>query len=203
MKKIRRFLCALLSVLLAVPMPAARAAFDPVNDDTDIFLANPNTTAERPNVLIILDNTANWNTPFTNEKNALVQVVNGLNDSFNVGLMMMVETGSPNDNVDGGYVRYHIRQMTDTNKTALASMVGNLHILNDKGNNNTAGLALYEAYLYFAGKASNASFGKVKTDHDGTTDTLLQPLAGQHALPASPTASSLYRSPIADNNSVE
>ena len=198
MRTIKKFLCALLSALLALPVPAARAAFDPVNDDTDIFLANPNATSERPNVLIILDNTANWNTPFVNEKNALVQVVNGLNDSFNVGLMMMVETGSPNDNVDGGYVRYHIRQMTDTNKTALASLVGNLHILNDKGNNNTAGLALHEAYLYYAGKASIASFGKVKTDTDGTTDTLLQPLAGPHALPASPDASSLYRSPIAD-----
>ena len=45
MKRIRKFLCVLVSVLLAVPMPAARAAFDPVNDDTDIFLANPNTTA--------------------------------------------------------------------------------------------------------------------------------------------------------------
>jgi Tfp pilus tip-associated adhesin PilY1 len=198
MRKIRKFLCALLAALLALPMPAARAAFDPVNDDTDIFLANPNITAERPNVLIILDNTANWNQPFVNEKNALVQVVNGLNDSFNVGLMMMVETGAPNDNVDGGYVRYHVRQMTDTNKTALSSMVNNLDILNDKGNNNTLGLALHEAYLYYAGKASIASFGKVKTDTDGTTDPLLQPLAGQHALPASPDASSLYRSPIAD-----
>ena len=50
--------------LLAVALfsvPAALSAFDPVNDDTDIFLANPNIAAERPNVLIILDNTANWN----------------------------------------------------------------------------------------------------------------------------------------------
>ena len=93
MIRIKRFLCALLSLLLALPMPAARAAYDPVNDDTDLFLANPNITAERPNILIILDNTANWNQPFVNEKNALVQVVNGLNDSFNVGLMMMVEKG--------------------------------------------------------------------------------------------------------------
>src|SRR2546426_11472032 len=78
------FIAIMLSVL-ALP---ALAAFDPVNDDTDIFLANPSITAERPNVLIIMDNTANWTSVFDNEKNALVQVVNGLNDSYNVGLML-------------------------------------------------------------------------------------------------------------------
>ena len=39
----------------------ALAVFDPVNDDTDIFLANPTIAAERPNVLIVVDNSANWN----------------------------------------------------------------------------------------------------------------------------------------------
>jgi Tfp pilus tip-associated adhesin PilY1 len=190
------FLAVLAAALFCVP--AAYSAFDPVNDDTDIFLANPNITAERPNVLIILDNTANWNNAFTNEKSALVSVVNGLTDQFNVGLMMMVETGGGNDNVDGTYVRYHVRQMTDTNKVALSSMVNNLDILGDKGNNNTVGLGLYEAFLYYAGLASNAGHGKAKTDKDGTTDPLLSPLAGLHALPVNPTASSLYRSPIAD-----
>ena len=92
-RKIHILLNACLALLLCVT--AALSAFDPVNDDTDIFLANPNITAERPNVLIILDNTANWNQPFINEKNALVQVVNGLTDQYNVGLMMMVETGDP------------------------------------------------------------------------------------------------------------
>jgi len=196
MNQIKDIFKIILAALL-LGATVAMAAFDPVNDDTDIFLANPNITAERPNVLIILDNTANWNQPFTNEKNALVQVVNGLTDQFNVGLMMMVETGGGNDNIDGGYVRYHVRQMNSANKSALASMVNNLHILNDKGNNNTAGLALYEAYLYYGGLASSASFGKVKTDKDNTTDPLLTPLTG-HALPASPTSSSLYRSPVTD-----
>ena len=81
------------------------AAFDPVNDDTDIFLANPSIAAERPNILIILDNTANWNTAFVNEKAALVSVVNSLTDNYNVGLAMFPETGGGNDNIDGGYVR--------------------------------------------------------------------------------------------------
>ena len=195
---IKRVVSNVIIVLCLVLAELAGAAFDPVNDDTDIFLANPNIAAERPNVLIILDNTANWNQAFTNEKSALVQVVNNLSDQFNVGLMMFPETGNPNDNVDGGYVRYHVRQMTTANKTALSSLVNNLNILNDKGNNATVGLAMYEAYLYYAGLASKASFGKVKTDTDNTTDPLLSPLSGNHALPANPTSSSLFRSPIVD-----
>ncbi len=185
----------ILTVLL-MGATIALAAFDPVNDDTDIFLANPSIAAERPNVLIILDNTANWNNAFTNEKNALVQVVNGLTDQFNVGLMLFPETGGSNDSVDGGYVRFHVRQMTLQNKTALATTVNNLDKITDKGNNSTVGLALHEAYLYFAGKTSIASHGKVKTDKDGTTDALLSPLTG-HALPAG-TSPALYRSPITD-----
>jgi type IV pilus assembly protein PilY1 len=200
-KKIHFLLNVLLAVLAAglFSIPAAMSAFDPVNDDTDIFLANPSIAAERPNVLIILDNTANWNQPFVNEKAALVQVVNSLSSQFNVGLMMMVETGGGNDNVDGAYVRYHVRQMTDTNKIALSTMVSDLDILGDKANNNSAGFALHEAYLYFAGKASRASHGKRKTDFAGNTanNPLAAPLAG-HALPASPNASSLYTSPVTD-----
>ena len=196
---------SLLNVVLAIlavalfSAPAAMSAFDPVNDDTDIFLANPSIAAERPNVLIVLDNTANWNQPFVNEKAALVKVVNGLTSQFNVGLMMMVETGGGNDNVDGAYVRYHVRQMTDTNKVALSTMVNNLDILGDKSNNNMAGFALHEAYLYYAGKASRASYGKKKTDFVGNTtnNPLAAPLTG-HALPANPTSTSLYTSPIVD-----
>lgn len=186
-------------MLGALTLPAL-AAFDPVNDDTDIFLANPSITAERPNVLIILDNTANWNSAFTNEKSALVTVINGLNDSYNVGLMMFPETGGGNDSVDGGYMKFHVRQMNATNKNALATIVNNLDKLADKGNNATTGLAMYEAYLYYAGKASLASYGKVKTDFAGNTtnNPLSAALSGNHALDASPTSASLYHSPVVD-----
>jgi Tfp pilus tip-associated adhesin PilY1 len=204
MKNIKRLLCLILSATLTFSPLAGYAAYDPVNDDTDLFLANPNITSQRPNVLLVLDNTANWNTPFTNEKNALVQVVNGLEDGlFNVGLMMMVETGSPNDTTDGGYVRFAVRQMIGTAKTNLASLVNNFHILNDKGNNNTVGYALHEAYLYYAGLTARAGDGKFKTDHDATTDTYLAGL-GSHALPGSsgppamPNENGVYRSPITD-----
>ena len=59
-----------------------------------------------PNVLIILDNTANWNSAFTNEMAALSSVVSGLPaDKFRVGLMAFTETGSSNSGNDGAYVR--------------------------------------------------------------------------------------------------
>lgn len=172
-------------------------AFDPVNDDTDIFLANPAIAAERPNVLIILDNTANWNVPFDNEKAALVSVVNSLNNNYNVGLMMFPETGGGNDSIDGGYVRFAIRQMTTTNKSALSTIVNNLDKLGDKGNNATPGLAMYEAYAYYTGITARAGYGKVKRDYAGNTTN--NPLAA--SLPGNAFASSTtqtYTSPIVD-----
>jgi len=193
----KRILLALsLSAVCATPY----AVFDPVNDDTDLFRNNPNIPAERPNVLIILDNTANWNTAFTNEKSALVSVVLGLDSAFNVGLMLFPETGGGNDNIDGGYVKFAMRQMTTANKTALATIVGNLDRLADAGNNSTIGLAMHEAYLYFGGRINRASFGKVKTDFTGNTtgNPIAAPL-GNNALPASPTAVSVYTAAMSDS----
>jgi len=167
--KPRSVIKSLLTSVFALNALAASAAFDPVNDDTDIFLANPNIAAQRPNVLIVLDNTANWNTPFDNEKAALISVVNSLDSSYNVGFMMFVETGGGNDNVDGGYVRFGVRQTTAANKTALTTMVNNLDRLADRSNNAVIDLAFYEAYRYFAGLSSRSGFGKVKRDYAGNT----------------------------------
>ncbi len=192
------FICLTAGLTVGTPQ-SSYAVFDPVGDDTDIFLSNPANEASRPNVLIFLDNTANWNTAFNDEKAALISVFNSLDDSFNVGLMMYVETGGGNDNVDGGYLRFAIRQMTDANKTALANDVLVLDRLADASNNTGNSQAMYEAYLYFAGKASRSSFGKVKTDFDGNAiSTAFNAGLGDYALPTSPTSSSLFNSPIND-----
>ncbi|MBI4195794.1 MAG: hypothetical protein HY526_12030 [Betaproteobacteria bacterium] len=202
MRKIRRFLCSLLSALLAFTPPLAYPAFDPVNDDTDIFLANPNITSNNPNILILLDNTANWNQPFVNEKNALSSVIDSLKDNFNVGLMLFPETGAPNDNTDGGYVRFAVRQMKGDPQRKLSDLIFNFHILNDKGNNATHGLGLYEAYLYYAGLRARSGDGKFKTDHDRTT--LDAQGLGKHAIggsdgpPPLPITDGVYRTPIVD-----
>ena len=88
----KRFLAGLLAGILTLAAPGF-AAYDPVNDDTDIFLSNPNVPGERPNILIVIDNTANWSNAFTNEKAALVSTINGLDDRYNIGLMLYPEIG--------------------------------------------------------------------------------------------------------------
>jgi Tfp pilus tip-associated adhesin PilY1 len=204
-----RFLAALAAgcVAVAAGIASAQSTFDPVNDDTDIFLANPAIDANRPNVLMFLDNTANWSrnvggqAVFINEKSALVSVVNGLTDAYNVGLLMFPETGNPNDNVDGAYVRFAIRQMTQQNKSVFASLVGGLIQSgsgSDVGNNNTLSEGMVEAYRYYAGKASIATRGKVKSDYaNNATHPATIAGLGEHALNSN-AAGSLFNSPVSD-----
>lgn len=156
-------------------------------EDTDIFTVNPNIESERPNILIVLDNTANWNTPFTAEIGALQSVFGGIvDDRYNVGLMLFTETGSgvsanpcgtafPNLNnagTDGAYVRTHIRQMTSENRTKIVCTINNLHKLNDKSNGGKAGTAMLEAHRYLIGGDSVAggppvsSYGNRKAKSD-------------------------------------
>lgn len=187
-------------MLLTGVMSEVHAAFDPVNDDTDIFLADPNKDSTRPNVLLYIDNTANWNTAFDNEKSALIGVISNLGDEFNVGTMLFPETGSPNDNVDGGNIRFGIRRMLGVNKTAMLNIYGSFDKLADKGNNATTSLGMIEVYRYFAGGKSRASHGKVKSDYsaNATHETVTPTDIGEHPLPANPTSSSNYISPIVD-----
>ena len=110
------------ATLLSVPSPA-RA------EDTDIFSINPAIASQRPNVLIILDSSANWASTdsvaggkkYQHVAAAMVSTIGGLTDQFNVGLMMYAETGNPNDNIDGGVMRAGVRQMSAANRTALVN----------------------------------------------------------------------------------
>ncbi len=178
----------------------AEAAFDPVNDDTDLFLANPAYPSERANVLIFVDNTANWNTRFNNEKTALANVFTNLSDQFNVGLMMYTETGSGNGGPDGAYVRAAVRQMTPANRTAMAALINSFHQNNDKGNNATVSLAMHEIYAYFAGITARSGIKK-KRDHTGNSIGGLAASNAIYALPDNALASAAattYASPIVD-----
>ena len=172
-------------------------------EDTDIFTVNKAVTSERPNVLIVQDNSANWNSVFAAEKSALVSTVSGLDDRFNVGLMTFVETGGGNTSVDGSYVRAAVRQMTTANKTALANLVNSFDQLADKSNNAVYGLTMAEIYRYFGGL--NATTGQVKRDAAGNTfNSGASGPASQavYALPGNAftsMASNTYVSPIADN----
>jgi type IV pilus assembly protein PilY1 len=193
----RSFLAGLAAAAALAAAPAANGQFDPAGEDTDLFLVNPAASSARPNVLIMLDNTANWNQPFVAEKLALETVFRNVSEQFNVGLMMFPETGSPNDSTDGGYVRFAIRQMTTTNKNQLADLARDFDKLRDKGNNATFSLLMYEAYAYFAGIQARAGFGKVKRDFAG--NTTYNPYAASLPGNAFVSASSqTYVSPIVD-----
>ncbi|MBC9251466.1 pilus assembly protein PilY [Pseudomonas alcaligenes] len=144
-------------------------------EDIDLFIGTPPSATEAPNVLIILDNTANWSTPFTNEMAALSSVVNALPaDKFRIGLMLFTETGGGNSGNDGAYVRAAIRPFTAANKVLFQNLVGSLNKNGDKSNGGKISKAMEEAYLYFSAGTPHAGNNKAKTDFTGNTGVSTQ-----------------------------
>src|SRR6266849_6606667 len=186
---------AALVLVFGVAIPRGFAAFDPIGEDIDIFLANPSFTAERPNVLFMVDNTANWNQAFANEKSAMVTVVKSASSDFNFGLMLFNESGQPNHH--GAYVRFGIRQMNSVNKPALMTIINNFDQLGDKGNNNEVSEMMYEAYAYWAGITANLGFGQAKRDYRGNTANN-PPAASLPGNAFTDVSTNTYTSPIAD-----
>lgn len=170
-------------------------------EDIDLFVgAAPPTAADAPNVLIIMDNTANWSTAFTNEKAALVSVLSGLaQDRFKVGLMMFSETGAGNSNPDGAYVRAALRLMNATNKPLYQSLVNSLNVTNDKSNSGKLGLTMAEAYYYFSGANAYAGHNKAKRDYTGNSVAGYLPSNAVYALTGNAftsSASATYQNPV-------
>jgi type IV pilus assembly protein PilY1 len=165
--------------------------------------------AQNPNVLVIIDNSANWNSasqhwvgaggesPFKqgqSELRALRTVAGELNDKLNLGLLLF--TPGQGANADGGYVRYHVRQMTQTNKSGLQDLIGtatcadgtnsvngtpNCIFKNFSGAEQTAtadtdySASLFEAFKYFGGYTSPVN---AQNDVAGTpVDTVAGPSA--------------------------
>lgn len=164
MKRIVHLLTTLLVLCLLGP-PPARA------EDIDLFVSGSSVAGgDLPNVLIVLDNTANWNTQFTAEMTALASTVTGLDvDKFRLGLMLFTETGGSNSNTDGAYVRAAIRTLTASSKPKYQALISSLHKLNDKSNGGKTSLAMSEAFRYLSGQSAYAGNGKVKTDYTGNT----------------------------------
>ena len=167
---ISRFLSRLgfVSLLGILSLTQIRAA------DTDLFITGAGGQSSRPNVLILLDNTANWGPMFGAEKAALQAVLSGLDPGlFNIGLMMYVETGNGNDNKDGSYVRFAIRPIDNKDdgngvvnnaSEGLIKTIADLDELGDRSNNAVYGLAMNEAYKYFA-QGLSYSQAQVKRDY--------------------------------------
>lgn len=131
--KIRKFRRV---VSMAVIMSLAGSSYFAAAEDIDLFVGSATTTtAMRPNVLLIIDNSANWASASQHwpggvkqgesELRALRTVVGELGDSVNVGLMLATEgTGNTGAGGPGGYVRFGIRQMTAANKAGLQELIG-------------------------------------------------------------------------------
>jgi type IV pilus assembly protein PilY1 len=137
-------------------------------EDIDLFVGNPSTPNEMPNVLILLDNTANWTTPFSNEMAALKSVIAGLPaNKFRVGLMLYTESGGNDSGMDGGYVRAAIRALDSETKLKYQAMINGFDVGYDKSNSGKSGLLMAEAYRYFSAGAPYAGNNKSKADHTG------------------------------------
>lgn len=152
--------CFAIGMLLAAPFTHA--------EDIDLFTGVDTASSDLPNVLIVIDNTANWSTAFTAEMAALAATVNSLeNDKFRIGFMMYTETGSGNSNPDGAYVRAAVRTMSAANKALYENLVLDFDVNDDKSNNGKLGLTMSEVDRYFAGSTAYAGANKKKRDYTG------------------------------------
>jgi Tfp pilus assembly protein, tip-associated adhesin PilY1 len=145
--------------------------------DIELFSGTNPASSAIPNVLIVLDNTSNWNGTLQNGQSAwdpeLVALANSIQGLANAGFgnkirvgMMMFAAGS----TDGGYVRYAIRQMTSTNAAQLKQVAQTIRAIqlgngNPEGANNpTYAQTMNEAYLYYFGKTPRAGYGDLRRD---------------------------------------
>lgn len=161
-------------------------------EDIDLF-TTPSGGGAAPNILIILDNSANWSRndqawPLgkqgESELRAIHTVLSDASVGVNVNLgLMMLTSGNP----DGGYIRYHVRNMTAANKAAFQELIGTAACAN--GANSLTGSAncilrnfdspsektnsastrysatLFEAFKYFGGYTEPA---KANLDQPGS-----------------------------------
>jgi type IV pilus assembly protein PilY1 len=157
---IRALALAVAGTLAALPLGAGA-------EDIDIFTGASAGSNINPRILIVLDNTSNWarqNQKWPggaaqgqSEVNAIKRVLSELDGSVSLGLMEFVTGGNANDN--GGFIRYAIRPMDATNRSAFSTQLTTIHdninSPDEKRNSNTPyGNLMYDVYNYFAGANS-------------------------------------------------
>lgn len=150
--KLRRIRAALVVAMLGFFLPNLRA------DDIDLYSGGEQITGAETNIVIFLDNSANWSnasgwttTQGEAELAALKTVIDTLNDSVNVGVMMHAQNGSSS----GAYVRFAVRPMNPENRAKLKAVFDDIastapNAPQDKVSQSQAGdPAIEEVLRYF------------------------------------------------------
>ncbi|MEH6587753.1 MAG: hypothetical protein V7720_14420 [Halioglobus sp.] len=155
---IKNFGLAILSVIVLSINASA--------EDIDIFAGTSNTgSAELPNVIFVLDNTANWSregqkwpdgTQGESEARAVSAALESMIGEINVGLMLYGTQGN-NATRDGGYVRIDLQELTGDYyhnfvKVILKRIEDNINDSNEmRDASNTYGYIPYDVYNYLKG----------------------------------------------------
>ncbi len=160
-KHLFRRLCLLLSCALlgALSFPAAA-------EDIEIFGVNESGTLGNPNVLIVLDNSANWSRQSQRWPGGVVQgqsevlairkVLSSLPlGSINVGFLEYSTAGSAATN-EGGYVRHHVRPLSASNRATLQARLDTIYNnintpLEKRSSGNGFGTLMWDVYNYLGG----------------------------------------------------
>ncbi|HRK56217.1 MAG TPA: hypothetical protein PLQ67_01690, partial [Burkholderiaceae bacterium] len=165
--------CAVLcALILALGPRDARA------EDIDIFSVSAQSGAQ--NVLLILDNSANWSASLSVPNCTYADGSGGPKASnpnqeagtkmaiekcalYNVVLRLPTDDAQPyfnigvmlfnEGNTNSGYPRHRFVPLTSANKTALLNLIRNLGINADKTNNASTAESFYEAFQMFAAGA--------------------------------------------------
>ncbi|MGE3349744.1 MAG: pilus assembly protein [Ramlibacter sp.] len=138
------------------------------SEDIDIFTAGSTGTAGAPNIMFLLDNSANWSRASQkwpdssgnqgeSELEAIQNLLAGMSTTtpINMGLALYNQSGSSY----GGYIRFGSRDMTvAANRTAFSNILGgiraNINSPNEKvAQNSGEAEALYELHKYFSNTA--------------------------------------------------
>lgn len=150
-------------------------------EDIDLFKGGSAITGQKPNVLIVLDNSANWNRSDQgwpvgkqgeSELQAISNVMGSLTGDVRVGLMAFVK-GAGSDK-SGGYVRFAVRDMDATNRAAIQSLLSGYKAnFNDQNAGQQVatadadyGAMMMEIWRYFSGGSQYAGTASLR-DYSG------------------------------------
>lgn len=165
------FLGAALIAASTLHAGAARA------DDIDLFRYNVDSNAPPPNVLFIVDNSANWNQNIAGtEKRVLIHQAlesvfsdTELEDTMGVGFMLFSHGNSPK----GGTVVEHVAPLDSAYRNALLDIFQFNSAPQDpdgsglqQGNNAPYALAFHETYQYFGGRSVRSGLQDDSVPHD-------------------------------------